>query len=112
MGENGTTGLQVVVSPWKLYLQAWLQKLGSTIISAKVLVTLMALYVDTWLATNHHIIQEVVEEVVVDVRQPYITGEQWAGVATAVVVAFIGARVIVPVIEAVGNAVVRAKNGK
>lgn len=110
--ENGASGLQVVVSPWKLYIQAWLQKLLSVVISAKVLVTMLVLWLTYYLATTHHVIQQVAGTEAVELEIAYINGEQIKTILVTTISTFLGARVAVPIIEAVGTAVVRAKNGK
>jgi len=76
------------LSAFQHNLRKWFWKLAYTSISAKVLVTLLAESIATYL-----------------VLHGYIVGQQWADVTVSIVVAFIGARVSVPLIQALGEAI-------
>lgn len=68
--------LEVIVHRWCDFGQAWLQKLLSTMISAKILVTVSVVV----LASQF-------------VHSGKLTGADWASLMKTVVVAFLGARI-------------------
>ncbi len=110
MGENGNGSLIVKVSRWGLFIQAWVQKLLSTVISAKVLITLLVVWVSYQLTVTQHTYQTILmgvegEQTIHDITAPYVTGADWANLMGTVIVAFISARVMPQVVEAVGTAV-------
>ena len=112
MGENG---IQVEIETngigaFKHNFQKWFWKLVYTAISAKVLITLLAESVATYLAVTVRTVDEVImgadgSQVVVQVSKPYISGQQWTDVTIAIVVAFIGARVAPTIIRNIGETV-------
>ena len=110
MGENGN-GLVFKVAPWKLFACAWMQKLLSTIISAKVMITLVLIYVSYKLVTVRYVFDVAVSDKVIQVNAPYLSGEQWSNLMATVVVAFIGARLAPTLIQAIGDVLVKAKGG-
>jgi len=112
-GDNGH-GLVVTVNKWGLFLQAWLQKLLATVISAKVLITLLVIWIAHQLVVTRHTFEIVVGEEIKEINVPYLSGEQWADLMATVIVAYIGVRVAPQVITAVGSAIGNvfvAKNG-
>jgi Na+/glutamate symporter len=114
-GDNGY-GLIVKVSKWRWFIQAWLQKLLSTMISAKVMMCLIALWIIyRMMAFNyeHDIIlvgKDGVQEVVT-VYKPYLTGQDGASAVTTIIVALIGARLVPQMITAVGGLVSASRKG-
>lgn len=110
MGNNGN-GLIIKLVPWRVFAHAWAQKLLSTIISAKVLITLILVYVSYKLVTVKYVFDVVIGDKIVQMEAPYLTGSDWGSLMGTVIVSFIGARVAPTLIQAVGDVLVRAKGG-
>jgi len=117
-------GFQVRVSKWWLFIQAWFQKLLSTIISAKVLVTGTVIWVSTYLILApkpHDVVLTGSDgaQTVAQVMTPYLTGPDFVLLLSTIVAAFLAARVAPSIIQAIGEAGTNivmghhaAKNGK
>ena len=98
------------ISAFQHNLRKFLWKLAYTVTSAKVLVTILAGGVATYLAVTLTKIDEVImgadgSQAVVQISKPFVSGQQWTDVIIAIVVAFIGARVAPTLIKSVGETV-------
>lgn len=95
---------------WKNNAKKWFWKLAFTPISAKVLITSGAIITATCL-TVYKTIQYIVltnpdgSQSVVEVSQPYINSQNWTDAIIAIVVAFLGARVMPSIVNSVSNVV-------
>jgi len=112
-------GLRVTVHKWREFVQAWMQKLLATIISAKVMITIVVIVVSYQLAVTKHTYEIVLQgdmgQSVGKITAPYLSGADWANLIATVIVAFIGARVMPQLLESIGNGVgnvLNSNNGK
>lgn len=101
----------VSIIPWDQWIQAALQKLGSTVISAKVLVIGTAFWTSTYLVLTTHPVYQYIEGQIIITQEPYLTGAEWCDFNGLILVAFIGARIAPKLIGAIGDAIAVARNG-
>lgn len=95
--------LVIEVHPWAKFMQAWAQKQLSLLASAKTIITSVIIYLGYTMVTTQYTGQVILNDAVVDITNPYLTGAEWSGMMRDVLVAYLAVRVLQPTIKTVGS---------
>jgi hypothetical protein len=112
---DGNGKEKINVSDWRTNIKTWFWKLVFTLISAKVLITAAMISLTYGLAVVQRPVEVLRDDGSIDIfHTPYLSGEQLVALWGTIITVFMGARVMVPAINAVTTGVTNAllaKNG-
>lgn len=101
----GNQDIHPTLHEWSSFLQRFIQKLISTLASAKMQIVVAMMGLSFYLAVTEREVQTIVDGQVVTHMAPYLSGAQLVALWSTIITAYLATRVAVPTISAIGDVI-------